>query len=63
MSFAAPAFAPLDFQPVREGAQSVSMPSHDARNLTQGGSLARIMLDGQAYTLRITRAEKLILTK
>jgi hemin uptake protein HemP len=38
-------------------------PMHEARELTAGGSLARIVLDGQVYTLRITRAGKLILTK
>jgi hemin uptake protein HemP len=36
---------------------------HDARDLTEGGNLAYIVLDGQTYTLRITRAGKLILTK
>lgn len=39
------------------------LPSHDARLLTRGGTQARITLDGQVYTLRITRAGKLILTK
>ena len=38
-------------------------PVHEARVLTEGGSLARIDLDGQIYTLRITRQGKLILTK
>lgn len=38
-------------------------PLHEARVLTEGGSLARIVLDGQVYSLRITRAGKLILTK
>lgn len=38
-------------------------PSHDARALTGPDGQARILLDGQAYTLRITRAGKLILTK
>lgn len=38
-------------------------PCHDARTLTGGASTARIVLDGQVYTLRITRAGKLILTK
>lgn len=38
-------------------------PMHAARDLTQGGTLAQIDLDGQIYTLRITRAGKLILTK
>lgn len=38
-------------------------PLHDARALTGGGTQARIVLDGQVYTLRITRQGKLILTK
>lgn len=40
-----------------------SLPSHAARDLTEGGTQAQIELDGQIYTLRITRAGKLILTK
>ncbi|MEM8775314.1 MAG: hemin uptake protein HemP [Pseudomonadota bacterium] len=36
---------------------------HDARELTAGSSTAHIVLDGKVYTLRITRAGKLILTK
>jgi len=40
-----------------------STPVHDARALTRGGVQARIVLDGQVYALRITRAGKLILTK
>jgi hemin uptake protein HemP len=38
-------------------------PVHDARDLTGPDGQARITLDGQTYTLRITRAGKLILTK
>lgn len=38
-------------------------PSHDARILTGTGPTAHIMLDGQTYTLRITKGGKLILTK
>ncbi|MDO9523951.1 MAG: hemin uptake protein HemP [Gemmobacter sp.] len=38
-------------------------PTYDAQDLTQGGSLAQIHLNGQIYALRITRAGKLILTK
>jgi hemin uptake protein HemP len=38
-------------------------PEHDALTLTGGGNLARIRLGEQVYTLRITRAGKLILTK
>lgn len=45
------------------GAPAPEMPTHDAMALTNGGATARIMLNGQAYSLRITRAGKLILTK
>ena len=38
-------------------------PVWNARDLTQGGPGAQIVLDGQVYSLRITRAGKLILTK
>lgn len=38
-------------------------PVYDARVLTGNDGRAIIVLDGQAYTLRITRAGKLILTK
>ena len=40
-----------------------STPVHDARDLTGPGGEARLLLDGQTYTLRVTRAGKLILTK
>jgi hemin uptake protein HemP len=40
-----------------------SVPVHDAHVLTGGGVQARIVLNGQVYSLRITRAGKLILTK
>lgn len=39
------------------------IPAYDARHLTQENGQARIVLDGQVYSLRITRANKLILTK
>lgn len=39
------------------------IPEHDAVRLTGGGNLARIVLNGQVYALRITRQGKLILTK
>jgi hemin uptake protein HemP len=45
------------------GSNSAPLPAYDARDLTESGDLARIVLDGQVYTLRITRAGKLILTK
>ncbi|WP_081893833.1 hemin uptake protein HemP [Actibacterium ureilyticum] len=39
------------------------LPMHDAQLLTEGGAMALIQLNEQIYTLRITRAGKLILTK
>ncbi len=39
------------------------IPTHDARALIANGVQARVILDQQIYTLRITRAGKLILTK
>lgn len=38
-------------------------PIYDARTLVGSESTARIVLDGKVYTLRITKAGKLILTK
>jgi hemin uptake protein HemP len=38
-------------------------PVWNARDLVREGRSATIVLDGQAYNLRITRAGKLILTK
>jgi hemin uptake protein HemP len=43
--------------------QQDSSPLHDALHLTAGGAVARIHLNGQIYSLRITRQGKLILTK
>ena len=40
-----------------------AVPTHPAEALTGSEGLARIVLDGQVYVLRITRARKLILTK
>ena len=39
------------------------LPVHDANALTRGGTQAHIVLNDQVYSLRITRAGKLILTK
>jgi len=39
------------------------VPVHDARALTGGVGQAQVLLDGKVYTLRITKADKLILTK
>jgi hemin uptake protein HemP len=38
-------------------------PAYDVREIMQQGEQARLILDGVTYTLRITRAGKLILTK
>lgn len=52
------------FEPRRMAAPPVTTqtPVYDAREMTRDG-VAAIVLDGQVYTLRITRAGKLILTK
>ncbi|MCV6593720.1 MAG: hemin uptake protein HemP [Silicimonas sp.] len=39
------------------------LTTYDARDLIREGSQICILLDGQQYFLRITRAGKLILTK
>jgi hemin uptake protein HemP len=46
-----------------ERPQTDPRPAWNARDLTGGGPAATIVLDGKAYSLRITRAGKLILTK
>jgi hemin uptake protein HemP len=63
MSFAAPAFVVMNLSSIADESLLAAPPCHDARSLTRGGRLARIVLNGQIYTLRITQAEKLILTK
>lgn len=50
-------------QPTQSTQVTTDTAVHDARELTQGGNTANIVLDGKVYTLRITRAGKLILTK
>lgn len=40
-----------------------ALPAYEAESLCAGGNLANILLNGQVYTLRITRQGKLILTK
>lgn len=47
----------------RDACARETCPCHSARGLTEGGREAIIELDGKRYTLRITRAGKLILTK
>ncbi|WP_420863061.1 hemin uptake protein HemP [Algirhabdus cladophorae] len=49
--------------PPPKQAPTPTVPVYSARDLTEGGDLAQIMLGDQTYTLRITRAGKLILTK
>ncbi|WP_282065067.1 hemin uptake protein HemP [Aliiroseovarius marinus] len=48
---------------VFETALRSTPPEHDALELTQSGKTARIVLNDMVYTLTITRAGKLILTK
>lgn len=52
-----PKRAPSDY-PLEEG-----MPCYDAKDLLAGEQQVQIDLDGQLYTLRLTRNGKLILTK
>ncbi|EDZ44340.1 MAG: hemin uptake protein HemP [Rhodobacteraceae bacterium] len=40
-----------------------ALPTYSAQDLTKGADQAQIVLGDQTYTLRITRAGKLILTK
>lgn len=40
-----------------------TLPTYSAEDLTEGGGTAQIVLGDKTYTLRITRAGKLILTK
>lgn len=47
----------------RSSVDTSNPTTHDARDLVRDGTTAKILLDGQTYTLRITRAGKLILTK
>ncbi|MEN9062414.1 hemin uptake protein HemP [Ponticoccus litoralis] len=49
-------------EPVTAAAQGAT-PVYDAHDLITDGVKAEIVLDGQTYILRITRAGKLILTK
>lgn len=50
-------------KPVEFEEDSATIPTFDARDLIAGGVQARLVLDGQCYFLRVTRAGKLILTK
>ena len=43
--------------------QTPNIPTFDARALVGKDSICRISLDGTPYVLRITKANKLILTK
>ncbi len=40
-----------------------NLPAYDATDLTRGADQAQIIFGEKVYTLRITRAGKLILTK
>lgn len=40
-----------------------AVPAYDVHEIVKGGDRAQLILDGQTYLLRITRAGKLILTK
>lgn len=44
-------------------APDIRLPTYDARDICGGVDQAQIVLEDKIYTLRITRAGKLILTK
>ncbi len=48
---------------VADAASIRATPTFDARRMTGADGLASIVLDDKVYTLRITKAGKLILTK
>lgn len=52
-------------RPMEPGAAPATeeAPSYEARTLLAGGARARIVLDDRVYTLSLTRAGKLILTR
>lgn len=50
-------------KPVSPVAKTADMPAYSVRELMQGGAQVQLILDNAAYTLRVTRAGKLILTK
>jgi hemin uptake protein HemP len=58
-----PAAAPHRTAPDSPSASPQFSTEIDVRALTAGASTATLVLDGQPYTLRITRLGKLILTK
>ena len=49
--------------PALHGGQVSTIPTHCAEDLTGADNMAHIRLNDMVYTLRITRAGKLILTK
>ncbi len=49
--------------PTKKTVEAAVLPTYAATDLTEGSDLAQIAHLGQTYTLRITRAGKLILTK
>lgn len=49
--------------PDRQDAGSDPTPRHEAADLLRGSNTAEIRLEDRVYTLRLTRAGKLILTK
>jgi hemin uptake protein HemP len=50
-------------KPVEVTPQSETLRTFDSRDILQDNAQVRLLLDGQTYFLRITRAGKLILTK
>jgi hemin uptake protein HemP len=55
----------MSFQFAKESVDPApnTLPTYNVKDLAKGGDKVQIVLDDQTYTLRITRAGKLILTK
>jgi len=56
-------FSPIPPQTVFSAPDDTSVSGYSVRELMQGGDKVFLILDGTPYSLRITRAGKLILTK
>lgn len=52
-----------DLATVRRPGAIAPPPAYDARSIVDAHGKAEILLDGQVYTLRITKQGKLLLTK
>lgn len=50
-------------EPMKIAPEADTIAAYDVREIMHGEDQVRLILDGQTYFLRVTRAGKLILTK